>query len=188
MIGIIYKLTSPSGKIYIGQTIDFNKRMLSYKRKDCKSQPALYNAINRYGFESFAIDILIKTDEFENRQELKEYLFKVELENILKFNSLNNKYGYNIAAGGGYYVDIYNSNKQTDEEKEINIVEDMMFESYLQMLGFYNKKVYQFKDGVLVNSYTTARDAAKDNRCSDYTMCKLIKENKSYKGYNYMRI
>jgi len=35
MIGI-YKITSPSNKVYIGQSINIEKRFKSYKRYDCK--------------------------------------------------------------------------------------------------------------------------------------------------------
>lgn len=58
----IYKLTSPSGKCYIGQSTDMVQRILKYKRLQCKSQIKLYNAIQKYGFENFTIEVLYETN------------------------------------------------------------------------------------------------------------------------------
>lgn len=48
MIGI-YKITSPSGKIYIGQSVNIERRFLDYKKSLKKSQIKLYNSIKKYG-------------------------------------------------------------------------------------------------------------------------------------------
>jgi predicted GIY-YIG superfamily endonuclease len=37
----IYKITSPTGKIYIGQTINLLGRIKSYKHLSCKNQRKL---------------------------------------------------------------------------------------------------------------------------------------------------
>ena len=37
----IYKLTSPSGSIYIGQSWNIEHRMMNYKNHHCKDQPEL---------------------------------------------------------------------------------------------------------------------------------------------------
>lgn len=59
-IYIIYKLTFPNGKIYIGQTINFNKRMHQYQwfatAEKAKKYP-VYNyliskKIRKYGWEN----------------------------------------------------------------------------------------------------------------------------------------
>ena len=52
-VGIIYKLTSPSSKIYIGQTIrTFEKRLQGHQNKNscCRK---LKEAIDENGFENF---------------------------------------------------------------------------------------------------------------------------------------
>ena len=54
----IYKLTSPNGKIYIGQAININRRFSSYRNLNCKEQPKLYNSIKKYGWENFKKEIL----------------------------------------------------------------------------------------------------------------------------------
>ena len=50
MIGI-YKITSPSGKIYIGQSINIEKRINSYKYSASIKQRKIYNSIIKYGIE-----------------------------------------------------------------------------------------------------------------------------------------
>ena len=56
--GIIYKITSPSNKIYIGQSINWASRLIKYKNLLCKSQIKLYNSFVKYGFDSHKIEIL----------------------------------------------------------------------------------------------------------------------------------
>jgi group I intron endonuclease len=57
MIGI-YKITSPSGRIYIGQSIDIEKRYVYYKALVCKSQPKLYRSFLKYGFENHLFETI----------------------------------------------------------------------------------------------------------------------------------
>lgn len=57
-ISCIYKITSPSGKVYIGQTSDFTKRIRKYKYLDCKEQPRVYRSFLKYGFENHIIECI----------------------------------------------------------------------------------------------------------------------------------
>jgi group I intron endonuclease len=58
MIGI-YKITSPSGKIYIGQSIDIERRFRSYnKLSHCKQQIILYNSFIKYGVENHIFEVI----------------------------------------------------------------------------------------------------------------------------------
>lgn len=54
----IYKITSPSWKIYIGETINFQKRFLRYKGLQCKKQYKLYNSFLKYGVENHIFEII----------------------------------------------------------------------------------------------------------------------------------
>lgn len=54
----IYKIVSPSSKVYIGQTTNISKRRSNYSRKDCKSQRKLYNSIKKYGWENHTFEII----------------------------------------------------------------------------------------------------------------------------------
>ncbi len=57
MIGI-YKITSPSGKIYIGQSTNIEKRWKEYYKLRCKTQPKLYHSFLKYGSEKHVYEIL----------------------------------------------------------------------------------------------------------------------------------
>lgn len=54
----IYKITSPSNRVYIGQSVDIEDRWKDYKCLDCKSQTALYNSLLKYGWENHKFEIL----------------------------------------------------------------------------------------------------------------------------------
>lgn len=58
MIGI-YKITSPSNKVYVGQSIRLEERIIGYKKqKNCNGQPKLFNSFLKYGIENHKIEII----------------------------------------------------------------------------------------------------------------------------------
>jgi group I intron endonuclease len=58
MVGI-YKITNPKGKIYIGQSININKRKSAYKCIDKRIMgPKIYNSIQKYGWENHTFEII----------------------------------------------------------------------------------------------------------------------------------
>jgi group I intron endonuclease len=54
----IYKITSPTGRVYIGQAVDLKRREIEYKCTACKGQPRLYKSIIKYGWEAHQFDII----------------------------------------------------------------------------------------------------------------------------------
>lgn len=54
----IYKITSPSGKVYIGQSRDINKRWTQYVSLNCKGQKRLYKSFNKYGASEHSFEIV----------------------------------------------------------------------------------------------------------------------------------
>lgn len=92
----IYKITSPSGKVYIGQSKNIKQRLQGYKWMKCKSQILLYNSLKKYGYENHHIEIF-----------LHNYVSETELDNleinyIKEYNSFVgwNKKGLNLTTGG----------------------------------------------------------------------------------------
>lgn len=71
MIGI-YKITSPTNKVYIGQSINIKERITTYKRNDCKPQKALYSSLLKYGFNNHKFEILELCD-IEQLNEKERY-------------------------------------------------------------------------------------------------------------------
>lgn len=69
MIGI-YKITSPSNKVYIGQAVDILKRWKHYKLLLCKSQIKIYNSLQKHGVENHIFEIIELCDvEYLNERE-----------------------------------------------------------------------------------------------------------------------
>lgn len=90
---IVYKHTSPNGKVYIGMTClkpiqRWKKDGSGYKRNI-----HFWGAIQKYGWENFKHEILA-----ENL--IQAEAEKLEIEEIKKYKSTNKNYGYNIASGG----------------------------------------------------------------------------------------
>jgi group I intron endonuclease len=59
MIGI-YKITSPTSRIYIGQSINIENRKYAYSigNNNLKRQPKIYNSIKKHGIENHTFEIL----------------------------------------------------------------------------------------------------------------------------------
>jgi len=85
MIGI-YKITNPKNKIYIGQSIDIERRFQEYKRLQCVQSIKIFNSLKKYGWENHTFEILEEC--------LIEQLHEKEEKYILLFNSHTN--GLNI--------------------------------------------------------------------------------------------
>ena len=57
MIGI-YKITSPTGRIYIGQSVDIYYRWNDYKTKEAKSQVRLNRSFKKHGVENHLFEVV----------------------------------------------------------------------------------------------------------------------------------
>ena len=72
MVGI-YKITSPTKKVYIGQSVDIRKRYSVYKTLRCKAQPIIYKSILKYGFDKHKFEILCECDISELNDKERYY-------------------------------------------------------------------------------------------------------------------
>lgn len=72
MIGI-YKIVSPTKKIYIGQSIDIEKRFIIYKNLNCKSQKRLYHSFNKHGVSSHVFSVIEECEVFELNDKERYY-------------------------------------------------------------------------------------------------------------------
>lgn len=94
-MGVIYKITSPSGKLYVGKTYDLRKRINSHK---CSSKVnkniILYNSIRKYGWDAHKLEIIEEVD--------KLLLNEREVFWIKELNSYcyDNANGLNMTKGG----------------------------------------------------------------------------------------
>lgn len=96
--GIIYKYTSPSGKCYIGQTIQERKRRNTFNNiKMIYSGGKIEEARRKYGPENFEYTVE-ETLESNTIEDLMNKLNSREMYYIEKYNSYYN--GYNSTLGG----------------------------------------------------------------------------------------
>lgn len=72
MIGI-YKITSPTGKIYIGQSINIEKRFKSYKYKIPHEQPRLRNSFLKHGIDKHNFEVLCECEIHELNDKERYY-------------------------------------------------------------------------------------------------------------------
>lgn len=74
MKGYIYKLTCTiTGKVYVGKTIDINRRMMQHSKITPKYSHHLANAIKKYGIDNFKEEIIFEV-EAEDRAVLNTAL------------------------------------------------------------------------------------------------------------------
>lgn len=92
----IYKYTSPSNKIYIGQTCR-SLRQRSYGGEGYCHSTYFYNAIKKYGMENFSCEILKDNLTLEEANYWETYYIDF-------YKSNNREYGYNICSGGNNHT------------------------------------------------------------------------------------
>ena len=81
MIGI-YKITSPTNKIYIGQSIDIKRRFYTYKRisKQVSTSPKLYRSFLKYGVDNHKFEVVCECGINELNEKERYYQ---ELHNVI---------------------------------------------------------------------------------------------------------
>lgn len=94
----IYKVThNNSGKVYIGKSVDMSRRIVAHKncKVGAKKRSYFHQAIMKYGWESFSVDVL---ESFPNLDKAKdnEMLLQREAFYIKQYNSTDKKFGYNL--------------------------------------------------------------------------------------------
>ena len=89
MVGVIYKITNPKSKIYIGCTIDFKRRLSEYRRLSMAGQIKLYNSLVKYGYDNHKFEIIEECSD--------GILHEREIYFIKHYNCINE--GLNIRLG-----------------------------------------------------------------------------------------
>jgi group I intron endonuclease len=97
----IYKITSPSGKIYIGQSHDIHYRWKGYKNpqslaRKTTQQTKLMRSLLKYGWGNHIFEVIEKCDVNISQRELNI----LEIKYIEFFDCLNISKGLNIRHGG----------------------------------------------------------------------------------------
>lgn len=96
-MGIIYKVTSPAGRLYVGKTWNFNKRLIAHKhsvKKNNTKHIILINSFKKYGFDEHVFEILEECDDAV-MDEREMYWIKE-----LNTYNMDNPMGMNMTIGG----------------------------------------------------------------------------------------
>lgn len=153
-VGIIYKYTSPSGKVYIGQTRNEQSRRQRWFNEELPyAGPKINAARKKYGATNFRYNVIfeIKT---EDEYILMTTLNNKEKEYIQIYDSITN--GYNLSEGGITVV-------LTEDQK--------------QRAGDSHKKPILLYDiyGNFVREYKSSEEAARDLHISSGNISNVLK-------------
>ena len=93
--GIIYKYTSPSNKIYIGQTINEKSRKNQHHTKTIKLRTSFGEALNKYKYNNFTYVVIVRFKPTKDKAKLIRILNKLKARYINLYQSNNPDFGYN---------------------------------------------------------------------------------------------
>lgn len=144
----VYKITSPSGKIYIGQSLNVARRMIEHKYNSKSKNLKLYNSFREYGIKNHIVEIIFLSKD-------KEEMNKMESFYIKKFDTVEN---------GLNHIDILNnigsfSGKKHTEENVLKIKERMNGYKPTNAIEKRMKKVFC---GFTNKFYDSISDCARD--------------------------
>lgn len=91
---VIYKITSPTGKVYVGKTVNFYSRVSSYRNLRNYEQKAVHASILKHGWDNHVIEILEEAP--------KERLNELEIHYIAELKTFvgDSPLGLNLTRGG----------------------------------------------------------------------------------------
>lgn len=133
-MAIVYKITFPNNKVYIGitnGTLEQRKKE-HFSRKNNGYTNAIYNALRKYNNQE-------KWDILDNCSSYEEAKIK-EKHYIKTFKSNNNKFGYNMTAGGDGTVGYKFSDLQKQRMSKSHKTDSAINVSKSNLLKMKNKK------------------------------------------------
>lgn len=168
--GVIYKYTSPSGKVYIGQTTNEQQRYRTHKYKSKNPDSYFHKAINKYGIENFQYEVILRASS-NQPERLKFILDTMEKYYIKKYNSNNRLIGYNLTIGGeGLSSPSLETRKKISESNKNKIVTEQMKKQIANTLKakyesgeliVHNKKAIEvYLNDKLIRVYDSITEAA----------------------------
>jgi group I intron endonuclease len=172
MIGI-YKITNPSGKVYIGQSIDIEKRWKYYYTLNCKGQTKLYHSLKKYSPENHMFEVLEEC--IESILEERETYYKLAYNSLIKGLNcrIDGKFGYdsletkekkracklNNSYAKGHVKSSYTKNKISESLKKLNFYSSP--ERVKKLSLSKSLPVFQFDlEGNFIKEWESAKQAA----------------------------
>lgn len=96
----IYKITSPTGRIYIGKTKDLKNRIKAYRCLKVKNQTILKNSILKYGWGAHKLEIIHELPIDIDNEILNNYEILYIQQYMANKNKYPNDIGMNMTDGG----------------------------------------------------------------------------------------
>lgn len=116
---VIYLITSPSGRKYIGKTCNYKQRVRQY-RNSAKSQKLLCRSFEKYGFDSHVFDIIETFNGNLSMANSKEmFWIRTYMSNINKFKDYR---GMNLTDGGEGQIGRTHSQETRDKLKKAHVL------------------------------------------------------------------
>lgn len=172
-MGYIYKITTPSNRVYIGQTTNLKNRIYHYSTNDCQHQKVLYNSLKKYGFDNCKFEIIEETNsEVINQRET--YYIDYYKSNITKYPEFR---GLNCTDGGdgvrGYKLSEETRKKMSDAKKgkvAYYATEQTKIKLSESKMGASNPKARLVLDLSTGIYYETGKEAAQAFNINYYTL------------------
>lgn len=123
----IYKITSPNGKIYIGQSKNIKNRIKYYSTYNCKGQIKIYLSLIKYGFENHKFEIVELCEEIK--------LNELESFYINKFDTFDTLHGLNLTSGG----DVVKCSKETSLKRSNSLKGRVFTQEWKDKIGEKSK-------------------------------------------------
>lgn len=194
MKGFIYKITNPNGKVYIGQTKNFEKRK-SYYRASMRGQPLIQRSIAKYGYESHIIEIIDECECGIDNTAIDE----LEIFWINEYKSNHIKYpedlGMNLTDGGGgrfgykqteatklKISKAHKGKKQSETHKKNNSVSH----TGKKMPDEVREKISNSTKGEKSHMYGKEKSPETIKKLSEANIGKVSHKRKKVEAYNYI--
>lgn len=142
LLGYIYKITSPTHRIYVGRTRNIQTRAQRYRGGFCHKQRKLYASIQKYGWEAHQLEVIERTS-FALLAEREKFW-------IQELKTFNTQRGLNLTRGG----------ESNDGHKHTRKSKSKMSQAKRKRKTKFAVHQYTL-DGVFVQSFLTITDAAR---------------------------
>lgn len=194
--GYIYEYLSPSGKYYIGQTINLMQRLSEHRHFKTKGS-LIDRAIRKYGEDNFKFKILFETKS-SSTDRLKHVLNILEIYYIRKYKRLG-RVLYNILDGGNQGNSPIWTDERRDKMRRIMLQRrrngfngnqgiKMSNETKLKLISTNSVKVIQLsKDGTVLKTWDNIASASRDLSILVTSICNCLSgRSKTAGGYRWI--
>lgn len=94
----IYKITSPTGRVYIGKSVNLKKRYRQYfSTNSFRTQKVLCNSLNKYGMENHTFEVIEYSENKNILNEREIFWINFYQSNICRYSEIG---GMNCTDGG----------------------------------------------------------------------------------------